>query len=120
MRNLSNVNNTLFCIVMPQKGEPVYDIVQILISELVGTCGVVGGGSSQRFDCTFNNNVVSVTCSFDGGEEEDCSLPLVVTTDMFGTDDHFVVLTAIDEFGQRFRTPLLFSLQGKPRLIPTS
>ena len=69
--------------------------MQILILELEGVCG---GGSSQRFACTFNNNVVSVTCSFDGGEEEDCSLPLVVTTDIFGTDDHFVVLTATDEF----------------------
>ena len=117
---MRNVNNTLFCKVMPQKGEPVYNIVQILISELDGTCGVVGGGGSQRFDCTFNNNVVSVTCSFDGGEVEDCSLPLGVTIDRFGTDDHFVVLTVTDEFGQHFRTPFLFSLQGKPRLIPTS
>ena len=36
------------------------------------------GGDAQRFDCTFSNNVVSVTCSFDEGEEEDCSLPLVL------------------------------------------
>ena len=56
--------------------------------------------------------MVSVTCSFDGGEEEDCSLPLVVTADIFGGDDHFVILTAIDEFGQRFRIPLFFRLEG--------
>ena len=91
-----------------------------LLAVFGGVCGAVGGGSSQRFDCTFNNNVVSVTCSFDGGEEEDCSLPLVVTADIFGGDDHFVIFTAIDEFGQRFRIPLFFRLEGRITLSAQS
>ena len=39
----------------------------------------------------------------------------IVTADIFGGDDHFVVLTVIDEFGH-FRTLLFFNLQRKPSL----
>ena len=35
-------------------------------------------------------------------------------------DDHFVVLTATDEFGQRFRIPLFFRLEGRIRLSARS
>ena len=54
--------------------------------------------------------MVSVTCSFDGGEAENCSLPLIVDIGRFGTDDHTVVLTATDEFGQTASISLTFRL----------
>ena len=43
---------------------------------------------------------MSVECSFDGGPAENCSFPLVVGIDRFGTDNHTVVVTVVDEFGQ--------------------
>ena len=43
---------------------------------------------------------MSVECSFDDGPAENCSFPLVVGIDRFGTDNHTVVVTVVDEFGQ--------------------
>ena len=43
---------------------------------------------------------MSVVCSFDGGPAESCSLPLEVGIDRFGTDNHTVVITVTDGFGQ--------------------
>ena len=64
----------------------------------------------QYFECESNNQLVNVTCSFDGGPEEDCSLPLVVTIDRFGTDSHTVAITATDEFGQSQSVDYRFQL----------
>ena len=82
-------------------------------------CGTTGVPGTQRFDCDFTNNVVSVTCSFDGGAPEDCVLPLVVRIERFGTDNHTVVLTATDEFGQTVDITLRFQLAPprKPALL---
>ena len=90
----------------------------LLIIVFEGVCGASGVPGRQRFDCTFTNEVVSVTCSFDGGEAEDCSLPLVVDFARFGTDNHSVVLTATDEFGQTTDISLFFRLTPrKSRLL---
>ena len=65
---------------------------------------------SQKFICTSNNHLVSVMCSFDGGQAENCSLPLEVGIDRFGTDNHTVVITLTDEFGQSLSVSFDFSL----------
>ena len=87
---------------------------KILVAEpLDGSCGAVGGFLSQRFICSFNNPLHSVTCSFDGGRPENCSPTLVVSIERFGTNPHTVMMTATDEFGQTFSIPLFFRLPGK-------
>ena len=60
--------------------------------------------------------MVSVTCSFDGGEAENCTLPLIVDIGRFGTDNHTVVLTATDEFGQTSSISLGFRLTAPGEL----
>ena len=79
-------------------------------TEFSGSCGPIGFSVSGRetFDCTFNNELVSVMCSFDGGAVENCSLPLVVDFSRFGTDNHTVVLTGTDVFGQTASVSLSF------------
>ena len=39
-------------------------------------------------------------CSFDGGPAENCSLPLELGIDRFGTDNRTVVITVTDEYRQ--------------------
>ena len=73
-------------------------------------CEQVELTNAQRIDCTLTNPVASATCSYDGGEEEDCSFPLTVTTERFGTNPHIVVVTATDGFGQTSILPLYFRL----------
>ena len=68
--------------------------------ELNITCGFEAVPGRQTFSCGSNNQLVSVMCSFDGGPEENCSFPLVLGIGRFGTDEHTVVVTATDEFGQ--------------------
>ena len=63
----------------------------------------------QTFDC-LTNRPVSVMCSYDGGPAENCSLPLEVDIDRFGTDSHTVVITATDEFGQSLSVSFNFTL----------
>ena len=53
---------------------------------------------------------MSVECSFDDGPAENCSFPLVVGIDRFGTDNHTVVVTVVDEFGQSLDIPFGFRL----------
>ena len=69
-------------------------------TELEVICEVRGVPSSQEFLCGFSNNVESVTCSFDGGPFENCSFPLVVDIEEFGTDNHTLVVIVVDVFGQ--------------------
>ena len=84
-----------------------------------GFCGPVGPSVPGRetFDCTFNNELVSVMCSFDGGAAENCPLPLVVDFSRFGTDDHTVVLTATDVFGQTASVSLSFRLSVQRKTL---
>ena len=83
------------------------------MTELEGFCGTSGPLGQETLDCTFNNDLVSVTCSFDGGVAEDCSLPLVLDIVRFGTDEHVVIVTATDEFGQTASVSLIFRLSGR-------
>ena len=58
--------------------------------------------------------MVSVTCSFDGGPGEPCTFPLEVGIDRFGTDNHTLVVTVVDVFGQTLELVFEFSLiEGK-------
>ena len=91
-------------------------VSRILIApQLEGVCGTVGGeGFQQRLDCSFNNPLSSVTCSFDEGEPEECSTSLVLSIDRFGPGQHSVVISATDIYGQTFGLrPLVFELTGK-------
>ena len=52
-------------------------------------------------------------CSFDGGPAEVCQLPLVLGVERFGVEEHSVVLTVTDEFGQSVNVDLTFQLIGR-------
>ena len=94
----------------------VLSSLPILIApQLEGVCGTVGGeGFQQTLDCSFNNPLSSVTCSFDEGEPEECSTSLVLSIDRFGSGLHTVVISATDVYGQTFGLrPLVFELTGK-------
>ena len=73
-------------------------------------CRISAVPGRQTFGCAFTNELVSTSCSFDRGPAENCSFPLVVGIDRFGTDNHTVVVTAVDEFGQTLDVVLQFSL----------
>ena len=73
-------------------------------------CGISAVPGRQTFGCVFTNELESTSCSFDGGPAETCSFPLVVGIDRFGTDNHTVEVTAVDEFGQTLSFPLSFAL----------
>ena len=60
--------------------------------------------------CGLTNTLVSVSCSFDGGLSENCSFPLVLLIDRFGTVDHNVTITATDVFGQSVTFSFNFSI----------
>ena len=80
----------------------------------------VAGAVSGRVtvQCTSSNTISSTTCAFDGGPAESCSLPLELLIAEYGTEQHTVIITITDEFGQSvssevsFRiAPPLFDLQ---------
>ena len=68
--------------------------------ELNITCPIGAVPGRQTFLCASNNQLVSIVCSFDGGPEENCSFPLVVGIGRFGTEQHTVIVTATDVYGQ--------------------
>ena len=73
-------------------------------------CGSSGAPGQVTFQCSFSNNLESLTCSVDGGESEECELPLVFDIDELGEGFHNLVLTATDQFGQTLYLSFNFSL----------
>ena len=71
--------------------------------------GAVAAGR-LTIDCTASNELASVSCSFDGGATETCSFPLELGIGRFGTDDHTLLLTVEDVFGQTLRREFGFRL----------
>ena len=67
----------------------------------------------QTFQCQSSNRIETVMCSFDGGPAEVCQLPLVLGVERFGVEEHSVVLTVTDEFGQSVNVDLTFQLTGR-------
>ena len=64
----------------------------------------------EIIDCSSNNRLVSTVCSFDGGPLENCSFPLELGFGRFGTDEHTVVVTIVDEFGRSQSISFNFSV----------
>ena len=58
--------------------------------------GVTGYAVVQ---CFRSNNIASITCSIDGGEEENCTLPLTLTAAEVGLGEHTVAFTLTDVCG---------------------
>ena len=84
-------------------------------SALESECQFSAVPGRQTFECLFTNQLMSVTCSFDGGPGEPCAFPLEVGIDRFGTDNHTLVVTVVDVFGQSLSIPFRFSLtESKP------
>ena len=78
-------------------------------------CPIEAVSGQQTFLCDSNNELVSIMCSFDGGETENCSFPLVVAVDRFGIGCHTVDITVRDVFGQSL--DLSFSFRFEERKI---
>ena len=81
-------------------------------NELIG-CGTSAIPGMQRFECGFTNRLSLVMCSFDGGEAEICSFPVIATFDRFGVDMHTLELTVYDIFGQALNHSLDFQLADR-------
>ena len=81
-----------------------------MFPELNITCPIFAVPGRETIDCESSNQLVSITCSFDGGPEEVCSFPLVLEIGRFGTDEHTVVVNATDEFGQSRLLLFIFQL----------
>ena len=63
-------------------------------------CVVGTDHSIQVFDCTTNNQLATVSCSFDRKTPESCSFPLEVNINRFGTEKHTLDVLFIDKFRQ--------------------
>ena len=87
----------------------------VFLSVLNVTCGIGAVPGRETFICNSNNRLVSTVCSFDGGPFENCSFPLVVGIDEFGTDNHTLVVTVVDVFGQSVDFVLTFHLTERKR-----
>ena len=79
-------------------------------SALESECQISAVPGRQTFECLFTNQLMSVTCSFDGGPGEPCTFPLEVGIDRFGTDSHTLVVTVVDVFGRSEVVSFNFSL----------
>ena len=62
----------------------------------------------RRLTVHLIHELKSVMCSFDGGALENCSLALLLDLSRFASDNHTVVLTGIDVFGQTDSVSLSF------------
>ena len=82
-------------------------------------CVVGTDHSFQVFDCRSNNQLKLVLCSFDGKPRENCSFPLEVNIDRFGTEEHTLDVLFIDVFGQREAASFRFQLAER-KCITTS
>ena len=91
-----------------------------IISDTEAECWSISIAGRQEFHCSFQTHLVSVRCSFDGGEPENCSLPLVVDIERFSTESHAVNVTVTDEHDQLWELTFDFKLakcEHKPRGI---
>ena len=71
----------------------------------------------ETINCSATNTIASITCSFDGGEPENCRFPLELTIDRFGTDNHTVVVTIVDVFGQSGTVEFQFTLAEREEYV---
>ena len=78
-------------------------------NELI-SCYSSGVPGMERFECGSPNRLSLVMCSFDDGEAEICSFPVIATFDRFGVDMHTLELTVYDIFGQALNHSLDFQL----------
>lgn len=79
-------------------------------TELMLSCSEGAVAGRLTIDCMASNELASVSCSFDGGATETCSFPLELGIGRFGTDDHTLLLTVEDVFGQTLRREFGFRL----------
>ena len=77
------------------------------------SCVTGVGADIWIFDCESSNTLASVVCSFDEGAEESCSFPLEVGIGRFGIEEHTVVVTVTDVFGQTETLTFDFQLFSK-------
>jgi hypothetical protein len=83
---------------------------RLIEPDLEGYCSTSGVPGRQLFRCSFNNTIASVVCSFDGGTPENCTFPVVVGIDRFGTDNHTLLVTVLDVFEQTVSQEFFFRL----------
>ena len=65
----------------------------------------------EEFHCLFQSQLTSVLCSFDDGEQENCSFPLVVERERFGINPHVVNVTVIEESTESQELSFTFQLR---------
>ena len=65
----------------------------------------------EEFHCLFQNQLISVLCSFDDGKQENCSFPLVVERERFDQEPYVVNVTVIEESTESQELSFTFQLR---------
>ena len=81
------------------------------------TCVRSAVPGQEIINCMSTNPLESVTCAYDGGISEACSFPLILDIGRFGSDQHTVLITAIDGFGQTEVLEFVFQLSRRKPLV---
>ena len=82
-------------------------------------CSAQAVPERATFACGVSNPLASVTCSVDGGQPENCTLPVELTIDKLGTGNHTLVVIIVDVFGQTSIQQFDFALFEPPTPTPT-
>lgn len=81
------------------------------------TCNRTAEPGREIINCMFTNPLESVMCVYDGGMPETCSFPLILDVERFGTDNHTLLITAVDGFGQTKVLEFVFQLSSRKLLL---
>ena len=84
---------------------------------MVGCTSEVLPGSYAVFNCGVTQPVQSMTCSFDGGPAENCTFPLVLRFERFGSTSHTVLVTGVDGNGFPFNFTFDFEIPPRKRSL---
>ncbi|CAI8020901.1 hypothetical protein GBAR_LOCUS12460 [Geodia barretti] len=81
-------------------------------TDLIVTCSNTSEPGRQIINCTSTNPLMSLLCAYDSGQSEECSFPITLSIERFGTSRHILVVTATDGFGQRETIEFSFQLDA--------
>lgn len=70
-------------------------------------------------NCITSNPLMSLVCVYDDGQSEDCSFPIILSIERFGTKNHTLVITATDGFGQQEIIEFSFQLDTRKYITHT-
>lgn len=85
----------------------------VLLLDFIVDCNNFSMPGHYIINCTSSNPPMSIACVIDGGMSEECSFPIVLSVERFGTDSHVLVITVTDGFGQNAVLEFNFQLDSR-------